>query len=280
MKYQVVNMKRTRSITSWIVAGIVACFWLPGCSSEQPLGEMQPLEIEATIPGLTKADTPLEKTAFVADDSITVSKSSTTSAVYKFDATNSRWLPKVGTGLSTTGNEAFTASWKPEGFTAILSDQQTAGHYQKSYELTASATASANLVQFSFAPAAAKITIVVNYALESSGGSASITGSHLLSSDDGDQTINFWPLQATGKKHTFVGLVFPGSGKSYQISVVATPSDGSPETKTHSMTGKTLKAGYNYTYNFSTDNTPNLILNSVTVTDFKPETDTNVGEAT
>ncbi len=272
-------MKRTRSITSWIVAGIVACSWLSGCSSEQPLGEMQPLEIEATIPRLTKADTPLEKTAFVADDSIKVSKSGS-SSVYKFDATNSRWLPKVGTGLSTTGDETFTASWKPDGFTGILSDQSVEGNYQKSYELTASAKASANLVLFSFAPAAAKITIVVNYTTESSGGAASITGNSLLSSVTGDQTINFWPLQAIGTKHTFVGLVFPGSDKTYTISVTSTPSGSSSVTKTHKMENKELRAGYNYTYNFSTDNKTYLILNSITVVDFVKQSETSAGDAT
>lgn len=263
---------------------LALCFGLAGCSAEQVLDEAHPIEIEATIPAQTKAGVDvasLEKKAFADNDLITVSSNSNTSAVYKY--TNGRWLPNTGTaGLTTTGGETFTASWQPDGFTKILSDQNVEANYQKSYALTATATASANLVKFRFAPAAAKITIVVTYTTISSGGSASIDGDKLLDDTGNNQTINFLPVTDTGTKHTFMGLVFPGTSKTYTITVKSTPQSSSVEqTKTYNQNvAKDLKAGYNYTYNFSTDNKTYLILNSVTVTEFETGETTIVGDAT
>ncbi|WP_425886278.1 hypothetical protein ACPYIV_07900 [Parabacteroides sp. ASD2025] len=259
--------------------GLAACFLLAGCSPEQPIGEMSPLEVEAVIPAQTKAGTSgLDKMAFVDTDSITVTKSGgTPSAVYKYDLTNDRWLPKTGTGLSTTGGETFVASWKPVDFTGIVEDQTSEDKYKKCYELAASSTATANLVKFKFAPVAAKITIIVSYALESTEGSASLKGNKLISDTDTEQTISFHPVTNSGKKHTFVGLVHPGDAKKYTISVtykdLATPY-------TYAVNSKNLQAGYNYIYNFSTDNKTYLILNSITVVDFVKQSETSAGDAT
>lgn len=274
-----VNMERIQYIPVLKAMAFALCFGLAGCSAEQVLDEAHPIEIEATIPAQTKADVAsLEKKAFADNDLITVSKNSSSSAVYKY--TNGRWLPNTGTVLSTTGDEQFTASWQPIGFTKILSDQNVADNYQKSYALTAKATASANLVQFRFAPAAAKITIVVTYTTDSSDGSASITGDKLLDETNIGQIINFLPVTNSGTKHTFMGLVCPGTDKTYTISVKSTPGNSNEETKTHTEASKELKAGYNYTYNFSTDSRSLLILNSVTVTEFKTGATTTVGDAT
>lgn len=261
--------------------GLATCFLLAGCSAEQPIGGMSPLEVEATIPVQTKADagsSSLDKMAFIDNDSITVAKSGgTPAAVYKYDLTNDRWLPKTGTGLSTTGGEAFTASWKPEGFTGITGDQVTEDKYKKCYGLAASSTAAANLVSFKFAPAAAKITIVVTYATGSSDGSASLTGKKLIDETDTEQTIYFYPVTNSGTKHTFVGLAHPGDAKAYTISV---SYSGLTDPYKYVVTNKKLQAGYNYIYNFSTDNTTYLILNSITVADFQNGGDTSAGDAT
>lgn len=273
-----VNMERIQYIPVLKAMAFALCFGLAGCSAGQVLDEAHPIEIEATIPAQTKASVAdLEKKAFANDDLITVSKSGT-SAVYKY--TNGRWLPNMGTGLSTTGNEQFTASWQPDGFGGILSDQKVEANYKKSYALTAKATASANLVQFRFAPAAAKITIVVTYTTDSSDGSASITGDKLLDETNIGQTINFLPVTNSGTKHTFMGLVCPGTDKTYTISVKSTPQSGSEQTKIYKQASKELKAGHNYTYNFSTDSRSLLILNSVTVTEFETGGTTTVGDAT
>lgn len=274
-----VNMERIQYIPVLKAMALALCFGLASCSTEQVLDEAHPIEIEATIPAQTKADVAsLEKKAFADNDLITVSKNSSPSAVYKYS--NGRWLPNTGTVLSTTGDEQFTASWQPIGFTKILSDQNVADNYQKSYALTASAKASANLVQFRFAPAAAKITIVVTYTTTSSDGSASIAGNKLLNDTDTKQTINFLSVTNTGTKHTFMGLVCPGTDKTYTISVKSTPQSGSEQTKIYKQASKELKAGYNYTYNFSTDSRSLLILNSVTVTEFETGATTTVGDAT
>ncbi|WP_455642651.1 fimbrillin family protein [Parabacteroides sp.] len=264
--------------------GLAACFLLAGCSPEQPIGEMSPLEVEAEIPVQTKAGASgLDKMAFVDTDSITVTKSGgTPSAVYKYDQTNDRWLPKTGTGLSTTGGETFVASWKPVGFTGIVADQTSEDKYKKCYELAASSTATANLVKFKFAPVAAKITIIVSYALESTEGSASLKGNKLISDTDTEQTISFHPVTNSGKKHTFVGLVHPDSNakKIYKISVSSKNKEGTTTTRSYEEKGKTLQAGYNYIYNFSTDNKTYLILNSITVVDFVKQSETSAGDAT
>lgn len=276
-----VNMERIQYIPVLKAMALALCFGLASCSAEQVLDEAHPIEIEATIPAQTKADVDvasLEKKAFADNDLITVSKNSSSSAVYKY--TNDRWLPNTGTVLSTTGGETFTASWQPDGFDGIQSNQSTVDNYKKSYALTASATASANLVQFRFAPAAAKITIVVTYTTDSLAGSASITGNKLLDDTNTNQTISFLPVTNTGTKHTFMGLVCPGTDKTYTISVKSIPTSSSEQTKTYRQTLKELKAGYNYTYNFSTDSRSLLILNSVTVTEFKTGTITTVGDAT
>ncbi|WP_293669024.1 fimbrillin family protein [uncultured Parabacteroides sp.] len=278
-------MKRIRYTTVLKAAGLALCFWLAACTDEQLLSEMRPLEIEAVIPAQTKASlgaSALDKTAFINDDSIKVVRSGgSETASYKYDLANGRWLPKTGTGLSTTGNQTFIASWRPDGFTGILADQTTVENYQKSIQLTDTAAATNNLVQFRFAPAATKITITVTYTDGSNitGGTASMTGSKLLNETETSQTINFYAVTNSGAKHTFVGVVYPGTGKTYTISVTSTAT--TTTTKTYTQASKELKAGYNYTYNFTTDSRTLLILNNVTVNDFVDDNTTPpVGDAT
>ncbi|MCD7849198.1 MAG: fimbrillin family protein [Parabacteroides sp.] len=278
-------MKRIRYTTVLKAAGFALCFWFAACTDEQLLSEMRPLEIEAVIPAQTKADlgaSSLEKTAFVNDDSIKVVLSGgSDTASYKYDLANGRWLPKTGTGLSTTGSQTFIASWRPDGFTGILADQTTVGNYQKSIQLTDTATAANNLVQFRFAPAATKITITVTYTDESSEGSAKLEGNYLLDATGTGQTVKFYAVTNSGTKHTFVGVVYPGTGKTYTISVTSKASAAATATtKTYTQASKELKAGYHYTYNFTTDNRTMLILNNVTVNDFGSGGETPVGDAT
>lgn len=270
-------MKRTIYIYALKCTGLAICLWLTACSSEQFTGEALPLEIEASIPSLTKAIT--EKTAFENGNKITVTGGAN-SADYQYDAANSRWLPVSGsTPLTTTGGGTFTAVWNPDGFTGILADQKIEGNYAKSNQLTSTATAEANLVQFKFAPAAAKLTIVVTYQDAVTEGAATITGDHLLNGTATGQTITCYPVTSTGKRLSFVALAYPETAKTYSINV-SSKANGITEAKTHKVENSELKAGYNYTYNFSTDNRKLLILNSVTVSGFTKQPDTSVGDAT
>ena len=271
-------MKRTKNSAVLKFTGLAFYLCLIACSSEQLVGEALPIEIEATIPALTKAIT--EKTAFEDGNEITVTQDgSGSSAKYAFDGANSRWKPASGsTPITTTNGGTFKAVWKPDGFTAILGDQSVEGNYAKSNQLTATATTTTNLVTFQFAPAAAKLTIVITYQNDVTEGKATVSGQKLLDgTTTSNQTVTCYPVVNTGKRHSFVALVYPGSSLTFVISA---SSKEEPTPKTHKVENSEIKPGYNYTYNFSTDNRKLLILNNVTVTGFTKQPDTSAGDAT
>lgn len=243
--------------------------------------ELQPLEITADIepqtraagtePGITATN--YDKRAFVTNDRITVANSSNaaTTADYYYDGT--RWLPAdaSGTGITTTGGETFTAFY-PVSFTAIEAVQTSYDAFWRSNKLVSSATADDNKATFNFTPAAAKITIVVEYTTDFVGQSVKVKGAAVLTASGSDsEEITLLGLETTGTKHTYVGIINTGS-KSFTISV-----ETNNGTQSYKDT-KELLAGRNYIYNFSS--TSNLILNSVSVVGFNDQSEVSGGDAT
>lgn len=261
---------------------------LSACTSgEQGMqvpGELQPLEITADIDTQTRAAsaepgvtaTNYDKRAFATNDRIKVINSSNgaITADYYYDGT--RWLPvdASGTGITTTGNETFTASY-PISFSGILATQTSYENFWKSNKLVAGTAAVGNQVSFRFKPAAAKITVVVEYS------DAARTGEYVKVSGVAVRTagsstseeISLLGLVTTGAQHTYAGIINIGDSKSFTITVKAQNQTAQTFTTT-----KKLIAGYNYIYNFSSTN--NLILNSVSVVNFKDQTEVSGGDAT
>lgn len=265
---------------------------LAACSSEERLntgeGEEHLLEIGASIsePVVSRAlgAVNYEKSSFVENDIIKIGTSADnlstngTSYTYTNKSGTLRWLPTDGgDGITTNRTGNYYASYDPVGYTGILADQSIDGNYQKSNRLITNATAvSGNKVNFSFYPAASKITVTVEYTDDDHVGvSVQLVGNSLYGASTSDP-VTLYPVTSTGKKHVYVAIVYPGTNKEYRINVTSKATEGSEGvTITYpkenlSAESRTLKAGYNYTYNFTS--TFGLILNSVSVEDFKKGT--------
>ena len=104
------------------------------------------------------------KREFVANDTIRITDGTKTADYQRMvTGTTGTWQPASGqTALTTIGSETFTASY-PTAFTRILTDQRTATNFWKSNRLTAKGVLDGNKATFSFAPEAAKVTLVVKY---------------------------------------------------------------------------------------------------------------------
>ena len=194
--------------------------------------------------------------------------------------TTGTWQPASGqTALTTTGSETFTASY-PTAFTRILTDQRTATNFWKSNRLTATGVLDGNKATFSFAPEAAKVTLVVKYGNDSKlPGTASLEGTGIATDVSTSETINAYSASAAGtsaQQHTYVAIVKPGS-RTFVIKVKASNS-GETEKSYTEKAAHTLKAGYNYQYNFTSTN--ELILNGITVERFVETTEQDAGNAT
>lgn len=276
-------MKKAYSLSATAV-GLAGCLGvlLASCTTgEVPVAEGQPLEITASISPVTRATADYEKTTFVDGDRINVgAAANAVNTTYQYNAAKNRWLPLSGTGLTTSGASTTFYAAYPIGFTAILPDQSNVDNYKLSNQLKANATTTGNHVQFSFAPAAAKITLSVIYSDNTHEGvSATLTGSNLVSSGS-TSGITFYKVAATGKNHTYVAIVRPGT-LSYIIAVNSNQTSSTPavaDNRSYTQTSKTLKAGYNYIYNFSSTN--DFILNGVQVKPFQEMGTTDVGSAT
>lgn len=279
---------------------VICSLLFVGCSSEEPIlvnKEGIPLKIQTSITPYTKASLgatlDYEKSSFVNEDQIKIYQTSNTGTTYnyKYDSAKDLWLPVSSDIIKVTGNTEFTATY-PADFASIQADQSQAvnenpyANYLKSNQLKATSTSDANSINFKFKPANAKITLVITYDDDThTGGIAQLTGSNLISSSS-TQAITLLPLTTSGKTHTYVGIVYPGENKEYQIvvkeSVIKESVENSTESEesehNHKVTNQTLKAGYNYTYNFSSNN--NLILNQVTITAFDKKDETEVNDAT
>ena len=273
------------------VSGAALCLFFPvllaACSQEDALP--RPLEVSAEVgnPATRATDAhadDYDKSEFVAGDVIRITDG-TKSANYQrvVTGTTGTWQPASGqTALTTTGSETFTASY-PTAFTRILTDQSTATNFWQSNRLTAKGVLDGNKATFSFAPAAAKVTLVVKYGNSDSDkklpGTASLTGTGIATDVSTSETINAYGASAAGtsaQQHTYVAIVKPGS-RTFVIKVKAGDT-GETEKSYTEKTAHTLKAGYNYQYNFTSTN--ELILNGITVERFVETTETDAGNAT
>lgn len=118
--------------------------------------------------------TDYDKRTFATGDRIEISKSVTAeSALYQRKAEGGWGLAEGQTALTTTGSESFAASF-PEEFSSILADQSTPTNFWKSNRLTAAGVSNGNKCSFTFAPAAAKVTVVVTYQLSQTPDNASV----------------------------------------------------------------------------------------------------------
>lgn len=270
------------SLTGYLLLLLVAC------SNEELRdnggGQGQPLEIGASIsdPVVSRASlgaANYEKSSFIENDVIKIGTSAdalNTSYTYKKDSSGTlRWLPTAGgDGLTSSGSGNYYASYDPDGYTKILADQSITGNYQKSNRLITAATAvSGNKVNFSFYPAASKITVTIEYSDDKHEGvTVKLTGNNWLeTSSIGDVTL--YPVTSTGKTHMYVAIVNPGEKNNYKIEVTSKAEAGSTENdvKTYdSSTSTTFVAGHNYIYNFTS--TYGLILNGISVEGFQSGT--------
>ena len=270
------------------VSGAALCLFFPvllaACSQEDALP--RPLEVSAEVgnPATRATDAhadDYDKREFVAGDVIRITDG-TKSANYQrvVTGTTGTWQPASGqTALTTTGSETFTASY-PTAFTRILTDQRTATNFWKSNRLTATGVLDGNKATFSFAPEAAKVTLVVKDGNDSKlPGTASLEGTGIATDVSTSETINAYSASAAGtsaQQHTYVAIVKPGS-RTFVIKVKAGNS-GETEKSYTEKAAHTLKAGYNYQYNFTSTN--ELILNGITVERFVETTEQDAGNAT
>ena len=273
------------------VSGAALCLFFPvllaACSQEDALP--RPLEVSAEVgnPATRATDAhadDYDKREFVAGDVIRITDGTKTADYQRVVAgTPGTWQPASGqTALTTTGSETFTASY-PTAFTRILTDQRTATNFWKSNRLTATGVLDGNKATFSFAPAAAKVTLVVKYGNSDSDkklpGTASLEGTGIATGASESQTINAYSASAAGtsaQQHTYVAIVKPGS-RTFVIKVKAGDT-GETEKSYTEKAAHILKAGYNYQYNFTSTN--ELILNGITVERFVETTEQDAGNAT
>ena len=270
------------------VSGAALCLFFPvllaACSQEDALP--RPLEVSAEVgsPATRATDAhadDYDKREFVAGDVIRITDGTNTADYQRVvTGTTGTWQPASGqTALTTTGSETFTASY-PTAFTRILTDQRTATNFWKSNRLTAKGVLDGNKATFSFAPEAAKVTLVVKYGNDSKlPGTASLEGTGIATGASESQTINAYGASAAGTsalQHTYVAIVKPGS-RTFTIKVKAGDT-GETEKSYIEKAAHTLKAGYNYQYNFTSTN--ELILNGITVERFVETTEQDAGNAT
>lgn len=239
------------------VSGAALCLFFPvllaACSQEDALP--RPLEVSAEVGNpATRAAADshaddYDKREFVANDTIRITDGTKTADYQRMvTGTTGTWQPVSGqTALTTTGSETFTASY-PTAFTQILTDQSTATNFWKSNKLTAKGVLDGNKATFSFAPEAAKVTLVVEYGNDSKlPGTASLEGTGIATGASESQTINAYSASAAGtsaQQHTYVAIVKPGS-RTFVIKVKAGDT-GETEKSYTEKAAHTLKAGYNY----------------------------------
>lgn len=270
------------------------------CDRADSLQPAMPLEVSAEIAGAHTRATTTDKdetnydkiTAFENGDQINIykGKTATGNATLYTKGTNG-WAPASGaSSITTTGGETFFASYPPE-FTAILSNQSTHTNFWLSNRLTSTATATANRVNFQFAPAAARITIIVTYTKGTTNAakSAKVTGTDVCTETGNTGELQLLCTSAEATRHTYTGIINPREvtgSNPYKISVTSNAGGGEATDVTQSYTEKgnstgtpfTLQPGYEYQYNFTS--TSELILSSVTVKDFTSTGETEVGPAT
>lgn len=274
-------MKQKYNFQITSLLALLVCLYLPACTSgEEEIGEGRPLEVMAEISSTftTRADDPhkvdYDKSKFADGDLIKISKKGdgSTSANYKYSVASSYWQLADGqTPLTTTGDETFEAVF-PSDFSEILADQTTYTNFWKSNKLVSEKQATGNLVNFQFAPAFAKVTIIVEYTSTPNQYTpkSSVMGNDIISASGGSQTIQLLYLGNVGNKYTYTGII---NTTTTTITISAPILNGNSGSFTD--INRAFESAKNYTYNFTSNN--NLILNGVTVKDFEPATGNDSG---
>ena len=286
------------------IAGIIGiCFlMLTACSNESPAdntSEGKELVVSAEIipSGESKAvgaaTNGTDKLSFVKEDQILITRSGKSKA-YKLSQ-NNQWLPETGgEDLTVDGTEqTYTASF-PHDFTSILEKQNEAAaasgalsNYEKSNKLISEVTTASNYVPFKFSHAFSKITVIVAYKNKRKNVSAKLVGKNIRTSEAAattDETIKMLRTSPTGEtasvNHTFICILNPGTSRGFTLTVSGQEENGTAVAdEIYTQKGKEFKAGFNYVYNFSSND--NLILTGVTVVDFDSAGDDyNAGNAT
>lgn len=262
---------------------------LCACGQEEHSGPL-PVEVSASITGSnaapnTRTDPTYSVTTanydrknFEEGDVIKITKQGM-AALYKKEG--KYWRIYEGeTPLTTNGGDVFTAVF-PQNFTAIQPDQTTTGSFFNSNKLQATATSVNNHLAFGFTHAFAKITLVINYVPAKTPNKAIIEGTGMRGGS-GTETVSFYRTSSAAEsaKHSYVGIVKPGTYSTYTIKVT-TGSGASEDTKSYKETVAarlTLQAGNNYQFTFTTSD--ELILTGVTVSDFDAQAEMDTGSAT
>ena len=253
-----------------------------------------PLEIEAEVQGTqpraTDTDAVYDKKAFVERDVIAITDGSTS---YNYTYESGKWKPTNNGSYHTisSGNAATYTGSYPSDFSDVQSDQTTPEKFRNSNQLKTPATGpSGNLLSFtgeknSFAPQAAKVTIIVTYKEDRTPVSATIaaTGTdaaNLCNTSGNEHTVKcLYTAGATTtatSTHNWECIVLPGN-HTPGFTIVSKIGD---TTKTGTFTASQaieMKASYNYVFSFSTSN--DLILNSVTVFPFTDAPSQDAGSA-
>lgn len=299
------------------IAGIIGiCFlMLTACSNESPAdntSEGKELVVSAEIipSGESKAvgaaTNGTDKLSFVKDDQILITRSGKSKA-YKLSDKN-QWLPQTdGENLTADGTEqTYTASF-PHDFTSILEKQNEAAaasgalsNYEKSNKLISKVTTASNYVPFKFSHAFSKITVIVAYKNKRKNVSAKLVGNNIrtdevngTTTEETIQMLRISPTDETASvSHTFICILNPGTSRGFTLTVsgyavdvtptgdAATPATGDVVSdETYTQKAKEFNPGFNYVYNFSSND--NLILTGVKVVDFEKDgADYDAGNAT
>lgn len=259
-----------------------ACLLLGACDTA---GEatLLPLEVTAEIAGSpTRAAvdaTNYDKSAFDVDDEINISLKGSSSAV-KYKRGQNGWLPVAAdNGLSTTGNQTYIADY-PVTFTEIMVDQTAYTGFWRSNRLQSEATATGNKVSFSFAPVAAKITIVVTYDADKVPAGATVVGEGIRT-NNGNITETIKLLRTSPdtekRRQSYTGIIYPVEGRKYTYSITVS-NTGDSDRNYMESNAPALKPGHNYLYTFSATN--ELILTGVQVLPFNTAVTEDGGSAT
>ena len=298
------------------IAGIIGiCFlMLTACSSESPAdntSEGKELVVSAEIipSGESKAvgaaTNGTDKLSFVKDYQILITRSGKSKA-YKLSQ-NNQWLPETGgEDLTVDGTEqTYTASF-PHDFANIQEGQNEAAasgalsNYEKSNKLISEVKTKSNYVPFKFSHAFSKITVIVAYKNKRKNVSAKLVGKNIrtdetpATTDERIQMLRISPTDGTTEtvNHTFICILNPGTLRGFTLTVSGYAVDVTPtgdaattatgdvaSDETYAQTAKVFKPGFNYVYNFSSND--NLILTGVTVVDFESAgSDYDAGNAT
>lgn len=279
-------------ITGWLI------FLLVACSNESPSNDDQndkELLISAEIipANESKAADALasgtEKLTFTEGDQISVSRSDTKSRIYELK--NQQWLPKTGDELTVDGTSLTYNAVYPSDFVNILEDQNgnSGGNYTQSNKLAAEVTTASNYVPLKFNHAFTKITMVISYGNDSKrkNVTATLSGNNIRTDEaTAEETIKMLrtvpEAETASVGHTFICILNPGdtgNKRGFKLTVSGQTSSGlNAENETYTQALKEFKPGYNYIYNFSSND--NLILNSIEVKAFATGGTSDVGNAT